>query len=198
MALSDVMKKREVTNEGKEKAKGKSSLAGIMDDVRVVIAIIIIACIALIALIVYNNGKIEESRKRIDTVKAQIIDNQNKIANLKALQARSGEYLAQKEAYDAMISDEGFDQLEMMIALENDIEAHNCNLNEISFDGEVNTGLLNQMSVTVRISGDFRDIMSFCRDTVSETKIKRIDTIRMTGASNNDKSADIVIVYFSK
>ena len=88
MALSDVIKKREVTNEAKEKKQ--FSAAKIFDDVRIVIAIIAVACIALIALIVYNNGKIEETRTRIDTVKAQIVENQNKIANLKALQARSG------------------------------------------------------------------------------------------------------------
>ena len=196
MALSDVMKKREVTNEAKEKKQ--FSAAKIFDDVRIVIAIIAIACIALIALIVYNNGKIEETRTRIDTVKAQIVENQNKIANLKALQAKSGEYTAQKEAYDEMISDEGFDQLEMMIALENDVEAHNCNLSEITFGEESNNGYVNQMPVNVRISGDFRDIMRFCRDITGDTQIKRIDTIRMTGGTSAEKTAEIVIVFFSK
>ena len=196
MALSDVMKKREVTTEAKEKKQ--ASLGKIFDDVRIVIAVIVLACIALIALIVYNNGKIEETRAKIDTVKAQIVDNQNKIANLKALQAKSGEYVAQKEAYDEMISDEGFDQLEMMIALENDVEAHNCNLSEITFGEESNNGYVNQMSVNIRISGDFKDIMRFCRDITGDIKIKRIDTIRMTGGTSETKNADITIVFFSK
>lgn len=197
MALSDVMKKREVTNAEEQKEKKKSEGIHILDDVRVVIAVIVLASIALIALIVYNNGKIEESRKKIDTVRASIVENQNKIANLKALQARSGEYLAQKEAYDEMISDEELDQLETMIAMEQDVEAHNCNLSEITFGDITNNGMLNEMAVNIRITGSFRDIMSFCRDTISSTTIKRIDTIRMTG-NGDTKSADITIVLFSK
>lgn len=196
MALSDVMKKREVTNEAKEKKQ--FSAAKIFDDVRIVIAIIAIACIALVALIVYNNGKIEETRTRIDTVKAQIVENQNKIANLKALQARSGEYIAQKEAYDKMISDEELDNLEIMIAMEQDVEAHNCNLTDIAFSEISNNGFVNEMTVNIRITGSFRDIMSFCRDTISGTTIKRIDTIRMTGGTNQTKTAEIAIVLFSK
>lgn len=195
MALSDVIKKREVTNETSEKKGG--SLKNILDDVRIVIAIIVVACIALIALIVYNNGEIKQKISRIDSVKTDIRENQSKIANLKALQARSGEYLAQKEAYDEMISDEGLDQLEIMIALENDVEAHGCNLNSIAFDDIVNTGLVNQVAVNITMSGSFRDIMSFCRDTVDSTAIKRIDAISMSG-KDDQKTAEIQLVLFSK
>ena len=197
MALSDVIKKREVTNEGKKEKK--SGISNILDDVRIVIAVIVLASIALIGLIVYNNGKIEKTREEIKSVRSEIVENQNKIANLKALQARSGEYLAQKEAYDEMISDEELDQLEIMIDLEKDVEQHGCNLSEISFDDITATGMLNQMKVTVRINGDFRSIMSFCRDTVSGVKIRRIDNIRMTGdAMSSQKTAEITIVYFSR
>lgn len=195
MALSDVIKKREATSE--ESEKKKSGLSNILDDVRIVIAVIVLASIALIALIVYNNGQIQEKVTRIDTIKSEIRDNQTKIANLKALQARSGEYLAQKEAYDEMISDEELDTLEIMINLETDVEAHNCNLIEIAFDDITNTGLVNQVAVHLKITGSFTDIMRFCRDTVSSTTIKRIDTIRMNG-NGDQKSAEIVLVLFSK
>ena len=196
MALSDVIKKREVTNESKE-SENKKSAKNILDDVRIVIAVIVLASIALIALIVYTNGQIEQSRVRIDSVKEDIRANQNKIANLKALQTKSGEYLAQKEAYDEMISEDGLDQLEIMIALETDVEAHNCNLSEVTFGDQSNNGYVNQMPVNVRISGNFRDILSFCSDTVNQTKIKRIDSIRVSG-TGDEKTAEITIVFFSK
>lgn len=197
MALSDVIKKREATADETAKKSSKGGIGNLLDDVRIVIAVIVLACIALIALIVYNNGQIQQKMTDIDTVKSEIRDNQAKIANLKALQARSSEYLAQKEAYDEMISDEELDQLEIMIDLEEDVEAHNCNLIEVTFDDIVNTGLVNQVSVNLKITGSFSDIMSFCRDIVNSTQIKRIDTIRMTG-NNEQKTAEIVLVLFSR
>lgn len=197
MALSDVIKKREATADETAKKSSKGGISNLLDDVRIVIAVIVLACIALIALIVYNNGQIQQKMTDIDTVKSEIRDNQAKIANLKALQARSSEYLAQKEAYDEMISDEELNQLEIMIDLEEDVEAHNCNLIEITFDDIVNTGLVNQVSVNLKITGSFSDIMSFCRDIVNSTQIKRIDTIRMTG-NNEQKTAEIVLVQFSR
>ena len=197
MALSDVIKKREATNEGKEKKQ--LSVKGLMDDVRIVIAVIVIACIALIALIVYNNTQIEGKLTRIDTLKSEIRDNQYKIANLKALQARSGEYLAQKEELDAMISDKTLDQVDIMIELEKEVEEHNCNLMEVTVDEASNNGYVNQVSVNLKVTGSFEDIMRFCQYETGMTEIRRIDNIKMTGAGNSEqKTADIILVLFSK
>lgn len=197
MALSDVMKKREATNEGKEKKQ--FDIKNIMDDVRIVIAVIVIACIALILLIVYNNAQIGEKLTEIDTLKAEIRDNQYKIAGLKALQARSGEYLQQKEALDKMISDKELNELDIMIELEKEVEEHNCNLTEITFDTVGNNGYVNQLPVTLKITGSFEDIMRFCQYETGMTEIRRIDTIRMDGSGTDDiKSAEILLVLFSK
>ena len=107
MALSDVIKKKQATGESSAKAKEKTS---ILDDVRIVIAIIVVASIALVALIVYTTGLINEKIVEIDKAKQTYANNQTKIEGLLALQAQSEQFKAQKEKYDAMISTDGLDQ----------------------------------------------------------------------------------------
>ncbi len=196
MALSDVIKKKQATGESSAKAKEKTS---ILDDVRIVIAIIVVASIALIALIVYTTGLINEKIVEIDKVKQTYATNQAKIEGLLALQAQSEQFKDQKEKYDAMISSDGLDQRQIMIDIEKEVEAHHCRLTSLTFDEELNTGLVNQVGVSIHIIGDYTDIMTYCRDVVTGEQIRRIDTINMTsGSSANQKEADIVIVEFSR
>ncbi|MBQ9376141.1 MAG: type 4a pilus biogenesis protein PilO [Clostridia bacterium] len=196
MALSDVIKKKQETGESSAKAKEKTS---ILDDVRIVIAIIVVASIALIALIVYTTGLINEKIVEIDKAKQTYANNQTKIEGLLSLQAQSEQFKDQKEKYDAMISTDGLDQRQIMIDLEKEVESYNCRLNSLTFGEQSNTGLVNQISVNINITGDYTDIMRYCRDVVTGEKIRRIDTINMSPyASSDTKEADIVIVEFSR
>ena len=196
MALSDVIKKKQETGESSAKAKEKTS---ILDDVRIVIAIIVVASIALVALIVYTTGLINEKIVEIDKAKQTYANNQTKIEGLLSLQAQSEQFKDQKEKYDAMISTDGLDQRQIMIDLEKEVESYNCRLNSLTFGEQSNTGLVNQISVNINITGDYTDIMRYCRDVVTGEKIRRIDTINMSPyASSDTKEADIVIVEFSR
>ncbi len=196
MALSDVIKKKQETGESSAKAKEKTS---ILDDVRIVIAIIVVASIALVALIVYTTGLINEKIVEIDKAKQTYANNQTKIEGLLSLQAQSEQFKDQKEKYDAMISSDGLDQRQIMIDLEKEVESYNCRLNSLTFGEQSNTGLVNQISVNINITGDYTDIMRYCRDVVTGEKIRRIDTINMSPyASSDTKEADIVIVEFSR
>ncbi len=196
MALSDVIKKKQATGDGSENEKTVKKNP--LDDVRVVIAVLILACIGLIVLTVFGVKGIDETNDSIAKAKTQYKQNQLAIANLKALQARSGEYKEQIEEYNVMISKEPLDQMQIMIDLEKDVEAHNCKLTELTF-GEIekNAQNVNQIAVTLSITGSYSDIMSFCHDTVSAKQIKRIDTINMTG-DTEQRTAQIVIVEFSR
>ena len=195
--MSDVIKKKNKTSE----AKGdKSEKKNILEDVRVVIAILIIMIIALIGLIVYGSMGIKETRSEIDEIKVEYSDNQKAINQLLALKKQSDVYKARKLEYDEMISSEPIDQMKIMIDLENTVEKYNCSLNSVEFDELVNTGLVNQVNAYITISGEYNDIMSFCRATVNDKQIKRIDKINMTKTDkdSNKMNAEITVVEFSK
>lgn len=197
MALSDVLKKKQAAEAGTEKKKDKK--INLVDDIRVFIGLMALACIALIVATVFSAKSIETTLTSIDEAKAEYQENQASIANLHALQSKSDEYKAQRDEYNAMISSEKLDQQQIMIDMETDVESHNCTLNDIAFEEATNTGLLNQISVTLSVQGKYSDIMSFCYDTVNGEQIKRIDTINMTDeGTENVKKAEIVVVLFSK
>ncbi len=198
MALSDVIKKKQETGNEKSASEEKKS---ILDDVRVVITVIVIACIALIVLTVFGTKSINETLVKIDRVKQEYKENLAQIANLKALQSKSEEYKAQSDEYDEMLSKDPLDQQQIMIDMETDVEAHNCTLTNIAFGEQTNTGLVNQIQVTVSVTGSYADIMSFAHDTVSSTEIKRIDSLVMKQSSSSSdgesiKTADITVVLF--
>ena len=196
MALSDVIKKKQATGDGLEKEKAAKK--NLLDDVRVVIAILFVACIGLIVLTVFGAKGIDATEANIEKAKAQYKQNQLAIANLKALQARSGEYKQQIDEYDIMISKDPLDQMQIMIDLEKDVEAHNCSLTELTFgEPEKNEQNVNQIAVNLTITGSYRDIITFCHDTVSDKQIKRIDTINITG-TDEQRTAQIVLVEFSR
>ena len=191
MALSDVIKKKQATGDGSEKEKAAKKNP--LDDVKVVIAVLIVACIGLIVLTVFGAKGIDETKANIEKAKAQYKQNQLAIANLKALQARSGEYKDQ-----IMISKDPLDQMQIMIDLEKDVEAHNCSLTELTFgEPEKNEQNVNQIAVNLTITGSYRDIITFCHDAVSDKQIKRIDTINITG-TEEQRTAQIVLVEFSR
>ena len=196
MALGDVMKKKQANAEPSAN-KNKTDVKNMLNDVRVVIAIIVLACIALIALIVYTTGLINDKMVEIGKAKQTYAENQTKIESLLALQAQSEEFKAKKEEYDRMISTEGLDQRELMISYEKEVEAHHCYLTSLSFGEPTNTGVVNQIDVSITVVGDYTDIMTYCRDVVTGEQIRRVDTISMK-PSGDKTEAELVIVEFSR
>lgn len=197
MALSDVINKKNKTSEAGGK---KGEKKNVFEDVRVVIVILLVLIIALIGLIVFQSIEIKNTQEQINEIKVVYSDNQKSINQLIALKQQSEVYKARKAEYDVMITSEPLDQTQIMIDLENKIEKYNCSLSSVTFDETVNTGLVNQVNTYITVTGSFNDIMRFCRDTVNEKQIKRIDRINLTKADkNNDKmNAEITIVEFSK
>lgn len=196
MALSDVIKKKQTTSKSAEKEKG--GVKNLLDDVRVVIGVIVLACVLLIVLIVFGTQNINNTMQSIEKTKTQYKQNQIAIANLRALQARSSEYKEQIEKYDVMISKEPLEQMQIMIDLEKAVESHNCNLTEMTFsEVETNDKGVNQIAVNITVTGKYADVVSFCHDTVNDGQIKRIDTINMT-VEGNSVTAKIVVVEFSR
>lgn len=197
MALSDVIKKKQET--GNEQAQ-KSEKKRLIDDVRVVIAILAVLILALIGLIVYGSMNIKKTEEEIGKMKIKYTDNQKVISQLHALQRQSDVYKKRKAEYDKMISSEPIDKMQIMINLEQEVEKHNCTLTNLDFDEIVNTGLVNQVNVYMTVSGKYSEIMRFCRDTVNGEKIRRIDKINMTVLNKDDDtmSAELTIVEFSK
>lgn len=211
MALSDVIKKKQETGPDKEANKEKKNP---LDDVRLVIAILIIACIAIIVMIVFGTKSINSTKAEIESAKTKYSQNQASIANLKALQSKSSEYEAQRDEYQAMISSDPLDQQEIMKDMEEEVEAHNCSLTEVTFGEQSSANGVNQIQVNIKVTGNFADVMKFCYDTVHGEQIKRIDTIKMestnktsTSSSKTSKSSssstdgkktvELVIVLFS-
>lgn len=197
MALSDVIKKKEATGEAKAQNSEKKNL---LEDVRVVIAILIVLIFALIGLIVYGTLGINETKVQIDEMKIKYSENQQAIAQLVALQQQSEMYKARKAEYDSMISSDPIDQMNIMINMENEVEKYNCSLTGLDFDEITNTGLVNQINVYMTVTGKYEDIIRFCRDTVNKKQIKRIDKINMTilNKDDNTMNAEITVVEFSK
>ena len=196
MALGDVMKKKQANAEPSAN-KNKTDVKNMLNDVRVVIAVIVLACIALIALIVYTTGLINNKMVEIGSVKQTYAQNQAKIESLLALQAQSEEFKAKKDEYDRMISSDGLDQRQLMIDYEKEVESYDCYLTSLSFGELTNTGVVNQIDVSITVVGDYTDIMTFCRDVVTGEQIRRVDTINME-PSGDKTEAELVIVEFSR
>lgn len=187
-------------------SKGKNFL----EDIRVFAVLMVVACVGLIALIVVGSRSIDETNTEIKQEMKTYEENQLSIANLKALQARSEEYEAQRDAYDAMIPDE-MDQQQIMIEMENRVESMNCVLTDLTFGSESaddknskaatssSNGLVNQMQVQIRVRGTYTDIMKLAESIVTDQELMRIDGIRMMPlAQGGLKEAQITIMKFSK
>lgn len=200
MALSDVIKKKQATGAETEGAASKTK-KNPLDDVRIVIAIILVASVALIALIVYTTGLINKKNAEIDEVKTKYQQNQQSIANLMALQAQSGEYLKQREEYDKMISSEPIDKMQIFMNLEDEVGKFDCIITgDVEIEDPTNNGLVNQAAITMTIVGEYTDIMRYCQYVANGDPIRRIDsiTIKERESSETLKEAELTIVVFSK
>ena len=102
----------------------------LLEDIRVFVVLMAIACIGLIVLIVFGVKSNEEIKTEIAKEKKTYQENQLSIANLKALQARSSEFEAQRDMYNAMIPDTQ-DRQAVMIDMERRVEGARCTLTEV-------------------------------------------------------------------
>lgn len=191
-------------------SSGASKGKNFLEDIRVFAVLMVIACVGLIALIVVGSRSIDETNAEIKQEMKTYEENQLSIANLKALQARSEEYEAQRDAYDAMIP-EKMDQQQIMIEMETRVESMNCVLTDLTFGSESaddknskaaassSNGLVNQMQVQISVRGTYTDIMKLCESIVTDEELMRIDGIRMMPMTQGGlKEAQITIMKFSK
>ncbi|MGN0555907.1 MAG: hypothetical protein ACI4LI_08420 [Candidatus Fimenecus sp.] len=188
----------------------------ILEDIRVFVALMAIACIGLIVLIVFGVKSNEEIKTEIAKEKKTYQENQLSIANLKALQARSSEFEAQRDMYNAMIP-ETQDRQAVMIDMERRVESARCTLTDLTFGGDAaiggakntntaaaaaaptNTSGLKELQVLLTVRGSYADIMGLCSDLVTDPELMRIDGIQMKPISKGDEQeATITLMKFSK
>ena len=191
-------------------SSGASKGKNFLEDIRVFAVLMVVACVGLIALIVVGSRSIDETNADIKQEMKTYEENQLSIANLKALQARSEEYEAQRDAYDAMIPDK-MDQQQIMIEMEKRVESMNCVLTDLTFGSESaddknskaaassSNGLVNQMQVQISVRGTYTDIMKLAESIVTDQELMRIDAIHMMPMTQGGlKEAQITIMKFSK
>ena len=188
----------------------------ILEDIRVFVVLMAIACIGLIVLIVFGVKSNEEIKTEIAKEKKTYQENQLSIANLKALQARSSEFEAQRDMYNAMIPDTQ-DHQAVMIDMERRVEGARCTLADLTFGGDAaiggtantnaaaaaaaptNTSGLKELQVLMTVRGSYADIMGLCSDLVTDPELMRIDGIQMKPISNGEEQeATITLMKFSK
>lgn len=187
----------------------------VLEDIRVFVALMAIACIGLIVLIVFGVKSNEEIKTEIAKEKKTYQENQLSIANLKALQARSSEFEAQRDMYNAMIPDTQ-DRQAVMIDMERRVEGARCTLTDLTFGGDAaiggtantnaaaaatptNTSGLKELQVLMTVRGSYADIMGLCSDFVTDPELMRIDGIQMKPISNGEEQeATITLMKFSK
>lgn len=190
-------------------SSGASKGKNFLEDIRVFAVLMVIACVGLIALIVVGSRSIDETNADIKQEMKTYEENQLSIANLKALQARSEEYEAQRDAYDAMIPDT-MDQQQIMIEMEKRVESMNCVLTDLTFGSESaddknskaassSNGLVNQMQMQISVRGTYTDIMKLAESIVTDQELMRIDGIHMMPMTQGGlKEAQLTIMKFSK
>ena len=187
----------------------------LLEDIRVFVVLMAIACIGLIVLIVFGVKSNEEIKTEIAKEKKTYQENQLSIANLKALQARSSEFEAQRDMYNAMIPDTQ-DRQAVMIDMERRVEGARCTLTDLTFGGDAaiggtpktnpaaaaapaNTSGLKELQVLLTVRGSYADIMGLCSDLVTDPELMRIDGIQMKPISEGEQQeATITLMKFSK
>lgn len=199
----------------KKKDTGASSgkAANVLEDIRVFVVLMAVACIGLIVLIVFGVRNNEAVKAKITEQKKVYQESQASISSLKALQARSSEYEAQRDAYNAMIPDTQNRQA-VMIEMENRIEAARCTLSDLTFGGDAAIGASTQagdaavttstagvkeLQVLMTVRGSYADIMGLCNSLVTDPELMRIDAIHLTPIQSGEaQEATITLVKFSK
>lgn len=200
----------------KDNVAASGTKTNLLEDIRVFAVLMVIVCIGLIVLIVFGVRANEEIKNSITEQKKTYQEAQASINNLKALQARSSEFEAQRDAYDTMIPDTQNVQ-EVMIEMERRAEAGRCTLTNVVFGGDAAIGgdkknstgttapaastgssLVKELQVVMTVRGSYADIMTLCADLVTDEELMRIDGIQMKPSADKEQEAVITLVKFSK
>lgn len=206
MAFHINVKQREGSPATANKAKN------ILEDIRVFVVLMLVACIGLIVFTVLGAKSNEKVRTDIAKQAKVYEEGQASIANLKALQARSAEFEAQRDTYDAMIPETQNSQ-SVMIEMEHRVEAHGCILAELNFGGDAaigkegsksatetstGSGLVKELQVLMTVRGSYTDIMQLCSELVTDEELMRIDAIQLRPQAHGEQEAVITLMKFSE
>lgn len=194
-------------NKKSDGKKGDKKGGKLVEDVRIFIILIAIACVALIVMSVFGIKSANKTTEAIAQQKTEYSKNQMAIANLKALQSKSYEYEALRDKYAELIPNSTLDQQKIMIEMEDLCDDGNCLLTDIQFGELLSGDGISQIPVTLSITGTFSNIVALCQGIVTAPEFMRIDAISMesqTDNSNNDKTkadtktVQVTVVKFAK
>ncbi len=183
---------------GEAKQKGQKSAM----DIRVFAVIMVIAFVVMAVMIGFGVKNTKQIQEKIEKEKKIYVQNQTAIDNLKALQSKSSEYEAQREAYNAMIP-ETQDLQQIMIDIEKRTEENGCVLTDIKFGeageaAQADAGLVKEQKVNVSLRGSYEDILKLQQSLTKDNEFMRIDDIHMSVISEGQMEAQFMLVKFSK
>lgn len=189
-----------------KKAKDEKPKKASIMDIRVFAVLMVILFVVMVVLIAFGVKGTKETENKITKAKEEYKQNQLAIANLKALQSKSGEFEAQRDTYVAMIP-ETQNLQEIMIEMENRIEENGCILTEITFGNEAegaavktdaSGALVKEQMVNLSVRGKYEDILKFAKSIVEDEQFMRVDGIRLVPGKDGKMDAQITIMKFSK
>ncbi len=183
---------------GEAKQKGQKSAM----DIRVFAAIMVVAFVVMAVMIGFGVKNTKQIQEEIEKEKKTYVQNQTAIDNLKALQSKSSEYEAQREAYNAMIP-ETQDLKQIMIDIEKRTEENGCVLTDIKFEeageaAQASAGLVKEQKVNVSLRGSYADILKLQQSLTKDNEFMRIDDIHMSAIGEGQMEAQFMLVKFSK
>lgn len=140
-----------------------------------------------------------EVKTSIDDVVSEYNDNKVLVSRLEALKNNSGEYIEQKEKYDAVIADEGSYSVKgYTIALDELCTEYHLDIVEMNVGQIENQGNVNVAKTTLSVVGDELDVRKMAAAIVSQQCIARIDDIAMAKQEDGTVAATMTIVNFTK
>jgi len=167
-------------------------------DPRVLVAIIAVACAALIGLCVYTAKQTKEVETQVANQVQVFQDNKVAIGNLLTLKARSEQYIKQNEQYEALITKDGLSQQDFMIFFDGFCKAYDCRMNLIEFGEQSTEGEVQSLSFTLTVEGEFQNLMAICDGIITQDRYYRIDGVTFASGTGDLKVATINVVAFSK
>jgi Tfp pilus assembly protein PilO len=180
------------------KKENKIDFKQLSADPRILVVIIALACAALIGLCVYTAKQTKEVEAQVKSHMAVFEENKSSIENLLKLKARSNQYLEKNEEYEALITDDGLSQQDMMIFYDNFCKQYGCRMNLIEFGEEATEGDVNSLKFKLTVEGKFENLMAVCDGIVTQDRFYRIDGVTFSPSGEDNKIATIDVVAFSK
>ena len=125
--------------------------------------------------------------------------NRTLLKNLKALQANSDYYLAQKAKYDEVIAEEdSYNSVDYYVELTELCERYGLTIEELTVGEMAPNGNVKSATTVLAVSGNEIDVKQMAEYIVSQKVIARIDSIAMTEQPDGTVVAALQIVNFTK